>query len=101
MNEEELKEIMLLLENAGWQPQLCDTPLPAYESVHAGNPTEPGQLPEDMIMMPKAFLSMCPENMVRVIGNSMVDAGISDGDCYSCKKTPPSSRTVEVIINLT
>ena len=65
MNEEELKEIMLLLEKAGWQPQLCDTPLPAYESVHAGNPTEPGQVPEDMIMMPKAFLSMCPENMVR------------------------------------
>ena len=44
MNEEELKEIMLLLEEAGWQPQLCDTPLPAYESVHAGNPTEPEQL---------------------------------------------------------
>ena len=38
MNEQELKEIMLLLEKAGWQPQLCDTPLPAYESVHAGNP---------------------------------------------------------------
>ena len=80
MNEEELKEIMLLLEKAGWQPQLCDTPLPAYESVHAGNPTEPGQVPSDMIMMPKAFLSMCPESMVRVIGNSMVDAGINDGD---------------------
>ena len=67
MDEEELKEIMLLLEKAGWQPQLCDTPLPAYESVHAGNPTEPGQVPEDMIMMPKAFLSMCPENMVRTM----------------------------------
>ena len=31
MNEEDMKEIMLLLEKAGWQPQLCDTPLPAYE----------------------------------------------------------------------
>lgn len=80
MNEEELKEIMLLLEKAGWQPQLCDTPLPAYESVHAGNPTEPGQEPLDMIMMPKVFLSMCPESMVKVVGNSMLDAGINDGD---------------------
>ena len=100
MNEEELKEIMLLLEKAGWQPQLCDTPLPAYESVHAGNPTEPGQVPEDMIMMPKAFLSMCPENMVRVIGNSMVDAGISDGDWVKVTigQTPRDGDIVVVFI---
>ena len=79
-NQEELEDILALLEEAGWQPQLCDTPLPAYESVHAGNPVSPGQVPSDMIMMPKAFLSMCPESMVRVVGNSMLDAGISDGD---------------------
>ena len=80
ITEKELKEILARLEEAGWQPQLCDTPLPAYESVHAGNPMDPGQLPEDMIMMPKAFLSMCQESMVKVVGNSMLDAGISDGD---------------------
>ena len=80
VTKEELEDILARLELAGWQPQLCDTPLPAYESVHAGNPIDPGQEPSDMIMMPKVFLSMCPESMVRVIGNSMLDAGISDGD---------------------
>lgn len=80
VTEEELREIFKLLEKAGWQPQLCDTPLPAYESVHAGNPMDPGQIPSDMILMPKAFLSMCPESMIKVQGNSMLDAGISDGD---------------------
>ena len=29
--EKELEEILARLEEAGWQPQLCDTPLPAYE----------------------------------------------------------------------
>ena len=53
-NQEELEDILALLEEAGWQPQLCDTPLPAYESVHAGNPVSPGQVPSDMIMMPKS-----------------------------------------------
>ena len=80
MSEKEVKEILELLEKAGWEPQLCDTPLPAYESVHAGNPMDPGQVPSDMIMLPRAFLSACPESMIRVQGNSMQDAGISDGD---------------------
>lgn len=80
MSEEELKKILTLLETAGWQPQLCDTPIPIYESVHAGNPVEPGQIPPDMVLVPKAFLRACPESMVKVSGNSMVDVGIEDGD---------------------
>ena len=47
MSEKEVKEILELLEKAGWEPQLCDTPLPAYESVHAGNPMDPGQVPPE------------------------------------------------------
>ena len=66
ITENEVKEILERLEKAGWQPLLCDTPVPAYESVHAGNPMEPGQEPSDFIMMPKAFLSMCPEGMIKV-----------------------------------
>lgn len=80
MEEKELKEILKILEDAGWQPQLCDTPIPVYESVHAGNPGEPGQIPPDMELVPKVFLSMYPESMVRVQGNSMIDRDIEDGD---------------------
>lgn len=100
MDEKEIKEIMRLLEAAGWQPQLCDTPIPVYESVHAGNPEEPGQIPPDMELVPKAFLSMYPESMVRVKGNSMIDRGIEDGDwvrmCYG--RTPHDGDIVVVAI---
>ena len=80
MNEEELKKVFQLLEDAGWHPQVCDTPIPVYESVHAGNPMESGQIPPDMTLVPKAFLKLCQEAMVKVQGNSMKDVGIEDGD---------------------
>lgn len=100
MDEKEFKEILKLLEDAGWQPQLCDTPIPVYESVHAGNPEEPGQIPPDMELVPKAFLSMYRESMVRVTGNSMIDLGIEDGDwvkmCYG--RTPHDGDIVVVAI---
>lgn len=80
MTEDELRAILALLEKAGWQPQLCDTPIPLYESVHAGNPEEPSDIPPDMVLVPKAFMSMYRESMVRVKGNSMIDRGIEDGD---------------------
>lgn len=80
MDEQELKEIMTILTQQGWQPMLCDTPIPVYESVHAGNPVESGQIPADMTLIPNALLSTNPEMLVRVIGDSMVDVGIADGD---------------------
>ena len=102
MDEKELREILKKLEDAGWQPQLCDTPIPVYESVHAGNPEEPGQIPPDMVLVPRAFLSMYPESMVRVKGNSMIDRGIEDGDwvkmCYG--RTPHDGDIVVVAIGM-
>jgi hypothetical protein len=69
ITEKELEEILARLEEAGWQPQLCDTPLPAHESVHAGNPTEPGQVPED------------DKDVRNLIYDRLhMDGGISDGD---------------------
>jgi len=80
MTEKEVQEITKILEDAGWEPQLCDTPIPVYESVHAGNPEDPGQIPPEMELVPKAFLNMFREAMVRVKGDSMIDMGIEDGD---------------------
>jgi hypothetical protein len=100
MKIEELKEIFALLENAGWQPQLCDTPIPVYESVHAGNPVDPGNIPPDMALVPKAFLSLYRESMVRVKGNSMIDRGIEDGDMVRLvfEQTPREGDIVVVAI---
>lgn len=100
MDEKDYKDILKILEDAGWQPQVCDTPIPVYESVHAGNPEEPGQIPPDMVLVPRAFLSMYPEAMVRVQGNSMIDRDIEDGDwvkmCYG--RTPHDGDIVVVAI---
>jgi len=100
MDEKEIKEIFQLLEDAGWQPMLCDTPIPVFESVHAGNPMEPSQIPPDMKLVPKALLSMCPEMMVRVKGDSMIDVGIEDGDMVKVEldATPHEGDIVLVAI---
>lgn len=100
MDEKEIKEIFKLLEDAGWQPMMCDTPIPVFESVHAGNPMEPSQIPPDMKLVPKALLSMCPEMMVRVKGDSMIDVGIENGDMVKVEldATPHEGDIVVVAI---
>ena len=83
MDEKELKEIFDFLQKAGANPQLCDTEVPHYEaSVRAGFPTEnwAEQSFVEMMSMPRKMLSKTPAMIVDVDGDSMVDAGISDGD---------------------
>lgn len=78
---EELKDIIEVLEKKGWQPMLCDTPVPFFDNpVSCGLPTDVGDVQESMTMLPKEFLSMQPEFVVKVMGDSMKDAGITDGD---------------------
>ena len=41
MTEQELQEIIALLGVQGWNPQVCDTPVPVYDSaVPCGNPSD-------------------------------------------------------------
>lgn len=81
MDLEELKEIFVMLAEKGLNPQLCDTPVPYYDTpVMCGNPTMVFEgRPEDF-MFPKELLSLNPEIMVRAQGDSMCDAGIQEGD---------------------
>lgn len=81
MDEKEYKEILKLLEDAGWQPQVCDTPIPYYDNrVKCGLPNDVGDVVEEKKMFPRKFLSMQPEFVVTVQGDSMKDANIMDGD---------------------
>ena len=81
MNEKELKEIIILLKEQGWQPLLCDTPVPYYDNpVVCGIPTAVGDLIGENVLLPKEILSMHPEFMVTVTGDSMKDADIEKGD---------------------
>ena len=45
MNEQQLKEIFELLEKSGFNPMLCDTPVPYFENgVKAGIPADIGDV---------------------------------------------------------
>lgn len=56
MDEQELKELMRLLENAGVRANLCDTPIPvSTNSARCGEPSEIGdERIDDYILIPKA-----------------------------------------------
>ena len=80
MNEKELREIMKQLEEQGWNPLLCDTPVPYFmNGVPAGYPESPGDYDGDYVMVPRELLKRC-DFVVSVHGDSMVDAGIESGD---------------------
>ena len=54
MTEQELKEIFKLLEEQGWKPMLCDTPVPFYDSeVPCGPPNGVGDVVCEIAMMPR------------------------------------------------
>lgn len=81
MNENELEEMMRLLEEQGWRPMACDTPVTTYEmAVRCGKPTGIGNMPPEMRMLPSKLLSWQPEFTVQVQGDSMSDVDIIEGD---------------------
>lgn len=82
MDEKELKEVFTKLEEQGWKPMLCDTPVGISTcKVKCGLPTEIGdEWADDYWMVPKALTGCHPELMIRVDGDSMIDAGYESGD---------------------
>ena len=82
MTEEELEEIVQLLEAAGVNAQLCDTPVRiAGMSAVCGVPKEIGDENwDDYILLPKALVGLHPEMMIPTEGDSMVGANIEPGD---------------------
>lgn len=81
MDEKELKELFEQLEAQGWEPRLCDTPVPYYDNpISCGVPTAIGDIVEDVTMMPREFLSALEEFTVKVMGDSMKDADIIEDD---------------------
>ena len=71
-----------LLERAGWEPLLCDTPVQCYDiQVPAGLPNGVGDpVRLDDQMFPHELVRMETYCSVIVRGDSMKDAGILNGD---------------------
>ena len=81
MTIDELKALFQELEKQGLNPMLCDREIPMYDaSVPCGDPTICSGESVDMASFPKELLSIQPEFMVSVKGDSMKDVGITTGD---------------------
>ena len=78
---EDFQEIIELLEKAGMNPQVCNTPIPYFDAgVQAGMLTDPGDTsPSGWVMIPED-LAKSSMLMVTVRGESMRDAGFMPGD---------------------
>jgi len=82
MDEQELKELCALLDEAGMRYELCDTPVPvSLSGVPCGYPTDLGdECIDDYILLPKSIVGNHPEMFVSAIGDSMLGAGYEPGD---------------------
>ncbi len=84
MKRSEAKEMLVLLKDMtqqGWQPMLCDTPVPCFDNeVMCGVPNGVGDVSEESMMLPKELLALQPEFIVKAKGDSMLGAGIESGD---------------------
>ncbi|WP_081778471.1 LexA family protein [Xylanibacter brevis] len=81
MTTEELRALFRDMQDKGLRPMLCDTEVPLYDAeVPCGEPAQcTGDFMES-VLMPKELLSIKPEFMVTVKGESMKDVGIATGD---------------------
>ena len=82
MKVEELEELFRQLEEAGWNPRVCDTPVTYIDSgVQAGVPTDNGDFSKGKkLMLPDELLKSNLTFIIDVKGDSMKDADILPGD---------------------
>ena len=82
------EEAFLLMEEQGWQPMPCDTPVPVYDvPASCGLPLPLGNETNDFKMVPKGILASMDSFFVRAKGDSMIGANIIDGDLVLVDKT--------------
>ena len=102
MTQQELNELFDDMRSKGLQPMLCDTEVPLYETrVPCGLPTECSDDIKDSVLLPRELLSMQPEFVIPVKGDSMVGAGIEEGNMVKvvCSATPHDGDVVLVCID--
>jgi|TARA_B110000971_G_scaffold206594_1_gene229985 repressor LexA len=68
-------------------PELADQGLPIVGRVAAGDPILAEENIEDRIDLPAGFFQPQADYLLRVRGDSMIDAGILDGDLLAVHKT--------------
>ena len=80
-DKKDFQRLLEDLERQGWQPMVCDSPVPYYDNeVPCGVPNGVGDTVKETMMLPKELLSMQPEFLVKAKGDSMKGIGIEEGD---------------------
>ena len=83
-----LEKLFDELEEQGWHPMLCDTPVPVYDNaVPCGKPADVGAVEKSMELMPDEMVSLKPEFVVQARGDSMKDVFIKEGDFIKVAKS--------------
>ena len=81
MKKEELQEALKQLEEQGWNPMICDTPVPLFDvGVKCGIPNDVGDIVRQYASLPHEMVSLNTEFTITVKGDSMKDANIFEGD---------------------
>jgi repressor LexA len=81
-------------------PDLMDEGLPIVGRVAAGNPILAEENIEDRIDLPAGFFQPHADYLLRVRGDSMIDAGILDGDLLAVHKTEQATNGQIVVARI-
>ena len=81
-------------------PDMIDDGLPIVGRVAAGNPILAEENIEDRIDLPAGFVQPHADYLLRVRGDSMIDAGILDGDLLAVHKTQQANNGQIVVARI-
>ena len=81
-------------------PEAMDQGLPLVGRVAAGNPILAEENIEDRIDLPAGFFQPRADYLLRVRGDSMIDAGIYDGDLLAVHKTQQATNGQIVVARI-
>lgn len=81
-------------------PELTDQGLPIVGRVAAGDPILAEENIEDRIDLPAGFFQPHADYLLRVRGDSMIDAGILDGDLLAVHKTQQATNGQIVVARI-
>ena len=98
MTIDELKEFFELLSKDGWDPRLCDTPLPRFlGKANCGVPLEASGDIEDIMAVPRNLLTWGLQYFINAQGDSMKGVGIEEGDMLRVDASRPA-KDCDVIV---
>ena len=81
-------------------PDLIEPGLPLVGRVAAGNPILAEENIEDRVELPASFFQPRADYLLRVKGDSMIDAGILDGDLLAVHKTQQATNGQIVVARI-